>query len=104
MNATDKVMLKMHLKQSGFTYSAQGAFIKKQRKNTKIIEIGDSRYISQSKLVFDLADMQLVSKYNDRVRFLQRLLIFTAKAPGLFRWGTRKALQSPMNFKTFGLV
>ena len=32
----DKFLPEMHLKQSGFTYSACGPFIKKQRKNSKI--------------------------------------------------------------------
>ena len=32
----DKFLPEMHLKQPGFTYSACGPFIKKQRKNSKI--------------------------------------------------------------------
>ena len=39
----------MHLKQSGFTYSACGPFTKK-RKNKKLKDIGHSRYIYQNKL------------------------------------------------------
>ena len=34
--ASDKLMPEMHLKQSGFTYSASGPFTKKQRMNSKI--------------------------------------------------------------------
>ena len=43
----DKFMPKMHLRQSGFTYSACGRFTKNIR---KFKEIGDSGYIYQSKL------------------------------------------------------
>ena len=32
----DKLMPEMHLRQSGFTYSACGPFTKKQKKNTKV--------------------------------------------------------------------
>ena len=42
--AGDKVMLEMHLRQSGFTYSACEPFTKKKKENTKIWRnIGDSR-------------------------------------------------------------
>ena len=34
--AGDNCMLEMHLKQSGFTYSACGSFTEKQRKKKKI--------------------------------------------------------------------
>ena len=34
--AGDKLMPEMHLRQSGFTYSACGPFTKKQKKNTKV--------------------------------------------------------------------
>ena len=34
--AEDKFMPEIHLKQSGFTYSACGLFTKKPRKNTKV--------------------------------------------------------------------
>ena len=40
----------------------------------------------------DLADVQLISKYNKGVRFLMFLLIFTANMLGLFRWNTRKGI------------
>ena len=36
--AGDKFMPKMHLSQHGFTYSACGPVIKKQRNNTKILK------------------------------------------------------------------
>ena len=32
----DKFTLEMHLRQTGFTYSACGAFTKKQREDTKV--------------------------------------------------------------------
>ena len=34
----DKFMPEMHLKQSGFTYSACGSFTKKQRKKWKVYD------------------------------------------------------------------
>ena len=34
--AGDKLMPEIHLRQSGFTYSACGPFTKKQKKNTKV--------------------------------------------------------------------
>ena len=46
----------MHLRQptsldkSEFTYSAYGPFTKKQRKNTKFMETGYSRYFYQNEL------------------------------------------------------
>ena len=43
--AGDKFMPEMHLRQSGFTYSACEPFTKKRRKNYKIKETGDSGYI-----------------------------------------------------------
>ena len=48
--AGDKVMPDMHLKQSGFTYSAQGPFTKQKKKNKKIKETGNSRDTYQNKL------------------------------------------------------
>ena len=40
----------MHLKQSGFTYSACGPFTKNKERIQKFKETGDSRYIYQNKL------------------------------------------------------
>ena len=42
-------MLEMHLRQSGFTYSACVAFVKKERIQ-KLKGTGNSRYIYQNKL------------------------------------------------------
>ena len=38
-------MPKMHLRQSGFTYSANGTFRKNKKGIQKFKEIGDSQYI-----------------------------------------------------------
>ena len=43
-------MPETHLKQPGFTYTAPGPFTKKQRKNKKMTETGDSQYIYQNDL------------------------------------------------------
>ena len=43
-------MPEMHLKQSGFTYSACGPFTKNKERIKKFKETGDSRYIYQSEL------------------------------------------------------
>ena len=40
----------MHLKQPGFTYSPCGPFTKKQRKNSKFKETGDTSYICKKEL------------------------------------------------------
>ena len=45
--AGDKFMYKMHLKQSGFTYSAFGPFNKTKKEKIRTV---DSRYIYQNKL------------------------------------------------------
>ena len=43
-------MSEMNLKQSGFTYSACGAFTKSKERMQKFKETGHSRYICQNKL------------------------------------------------------
>ena len=43
-------MPEMHLRQSGFTYSACGQFVKNKERIKKFTEIGDSRYIYHSEL------------------------------------------------------
>ena len=48
--ARDKFTLKMHLRPSGFTYSACGPFTKNKERIQKFIETGDSRYIYQNEL------------------------------------------------------
>ena len=48
--AEDKCMPEMHLRQSGFTYSACGPFTKNKERIQKFKETGDSRYISQNEL------------------------------------------------------
>ena len=43
--AGNKFMSKMHLKQSGFTYSTFGSFTKNKERIQKFKEIGDTKYI-----------------------------------------------------------
>ena len=43
--ARNKSMPEMHLRQSGFTYSACGSFTKIKERIQKLEETGDSRYI-----------------------------------------------------------
>ena len=79
----------MHLRQPGFTYNVLGPFTKNNERIKKFKEKGDSIYIfiktNQIKLVFnmiwlmeifdnicvaDLADTQLISKFNKGFLFL----------------------------------
>ena len=46
--AGDKLMLEMHLRQPGFTYSACGPFTKNKQTIEKFKETGDSRHIYQN--------------------------------------------------------
>ena len=50
LSAGDKFTPEMHLRQSGFTYSAFGPFTKKKERIQKFKETGDSRYIYQNEL------------------------------------------------------
>ena len=59
----DKFMLEMHLRQSGFRYSACGPFIKNKQRMQKFKETGDSRYIYQNEL--DKACFQHDMAYGD---------------------------------------
>ena len=43
--AGDKMMLKMHLRQAGFTYSAWGSFTKNKVKIENLKGTGHSRYV-----------------------------------------------------------
>ena len=61
--AGDKFMPEMHLKQSGFTYSACRPFIKHKQRIQKFKETGDTRYICRSKL--DKACFQHNMAYGD---------------------------------------
>ena len=61
--AGDKRMSEMNLRQPTFTYSACGQFRKKQKKNTKFKEAGDSRHIYQNEL--DKACFQHDMAYGD---------------------------------------
>ena len=46
----DKFMPGMHLRQSGFTYSAYGPFKKNRERIQKFKETGDSPYVYQTEL------------------------------------------------------
>ena len=48
--AGNKFMSKMHLKQSGFTYSTFGSFTKNKERIQKFKEIGDTKYIYKNQL------------------------------------------------------
>ena len=50
LSTEDRVMLEMHLRQSGFTYSACGPFTKNKKRIQKFKETGDLRYIYRDKL------------------------------------------------------
>ena len=47
----DEFMLKMHLRQPGFTYSASGPFTKNKQRIQKYIQTGDTNYIYKNELV-----------------------------------------------------
>ena len=46
----DKFMPEMHLKQSGFTYSACGPFTENKKRIQKFKETGKTKYIYRNKL------------------------------------------------------
>ena len=48
--ARDEFMPKMHLRQSGFTYSSCGPFTKNKERTENLKVTGDSRYIYQNEL------------------------------------------------------
>ena len=48
--AGDKFMLKMHLKQLGYTYSSCGPFTKNKERTQKFKETGDTSYIYKNEL------------------------------------------------------
>ena len=48
--AGDKCMPTMHLKQSGFTYSACGPFTKNKERIQKFKETGDTKYVYRNEL------------------------------------------------------
>ena len=50
LSTGDRVMLEMHLRQPGFTYSACGPFTKNKKRIQKFKETGDLRYIYRDKL------------------------------------------------------
>ena len=61
--AGDKFMPEMHLKQSGFTYSACGPFNKNKERTEKFKETGDTSYIYKNEL--DKACLQQDMTYGD---------------------------------------
>ena len=61
--AGDRFVPEMHLRQSGFTYSACGPFTKNKQRIQKLKETGDSRYIYQNEL--DKACFQNDMTYGD---------------------------------------
>ena len=63
MLAADRFMPEMHLKQSGFTYSACAAFTKNKERIPKFKETGDTIYIYKNEL--DKACFQHNMAYGD---------------------------------------
>ena len=68
--AGDKFMPEMHLKQSGFTYSACGPFTKHKERIKKFEQTGDKRYIYRNEL--DKACFQHDAAYPDNKDLLNR--------------------------------
>ena len=48
--AEDKFIPEMNLKQSGFTYSACGAFTKNKERNEKLMQAGDTNFIYKNEI------------------------------------------------------
>ena len=71
--AGDKLMPAMHLKQSGFTYSAWWPFTKNKERIQKFKETGDTSYIYKNEL--DKACFQHDMAYGD-FKDLERRQIF----------------------------
>ena len=61
--AGDKFMPEMHLKQSGFTYSARGPFTKNKERIQKFKKTGDTKYIYRNDI--DKACFQHDMEYGD---------------------------------------
>ena len=59
----DKFIPKMHLKQSGFTYSACGPFTKNKQSIQKFMQTGDTNFIYRNEL--DKACLQHDMAYGD---------------------------------------
>ena len=68
-----------------------------------IIRIFENRKIYSSLVypIYDLANMQLISKFNQGIRFYYVLLIFSINTHGLFVWKIKKVLQLLMLFKKY---
>ena len=66
----DKFMPEMHLRQSGFTYSACGPFTRSKKRIQKFKKTGDSRYIYKNEL--DKTCFQHDMAYGDFKDFKKR--------------------------------
>ena len=73
--AGDRFVPEMHLRQSGFTYSACGPFTKNKQRIQKLKETGDSRYIYQNEL--DKACFQNDMTYGDFKDLIRRAASIT---------------------------
>ena len=51
LQAGDKFMLEMHLKQPGFTYSACGPFTKNKKRIEKFMQTGNTDFIYKNELI-----------------------------------------------------
>ena len=54
----------MHLRQPGFTYSTSGPFAKDKERIQKFKKTGDSRYIYQIELVFNMTWLWTFKRFN----------------------------------------
>ena len=72
MNAGDKFMPEMHLRQPGFTYSACGPFTKHKERINKFMNTGDTKFIYRND--FDKACFQHDSAYSDSKDLVKRTL------------------------------
>ena len=68
----DKFMPELHLKQSGYTYSACGTFTKHYERIQKFIETGNSKHLYRNEL--DKACFAHVAAYSDSKDLAKRTI------------------------------
>ena len=68
----DKFMPELHLKQSGYTYSACGTFTKHHERIQKFIETGNSKHLYRNEL--DKACFAHVAAYSDSKDLAKRTI------------------------------
>ena len=69
----DKFMPEMHLKQTGFTYSACGPATKNKERIEKFMQTGNTEYISQKKASFNMTwlmvNLKILLKEHKLIKF-----------------------------------